>query len=72
MVFLHVATNKPCQGYDAVADAYRDVGRIYVGVPPEFILNVAPDVAVGPRGKYSISAFWEPDRRPDLGVRKTP
>jgi hypothetical protein len=55
MVLLHEAAHKPRQCDNTVVDGHRNVGGIDVRIPPEFALNIASDVAVGPHARYSIS-----------------
>jgi hypothetical protein len=46
--FVVVALDEPGQRDDAVLHRHPDVGRVDVRVPPDFILHVAFDLAVGP------------------------
>src|SRR5262249_40574032 len=60
LVFLHVAADEPRQGDDPVVDVHGNVGRIDVRVPPQFVLNIAPNIAVGTHARFSISNLAQP------------
>ena len=44
--FLHIASNELGKTHYTVVHAYRNIGSVYVRIPPEFILDVTSDIAI--------------------------